>query len=95
MLDAELEQLQQTEGTPIAISRNTVLMGVTPDPLLVEMGDLELTRLLTLLPRMEVRGGLLKNKKTRGSRWEVASAMPEVIVEASSVGVSQAGAHRH
>ena len=57
--EAELEQLQQAEGTPIAIARHSVLTGVTPDPLLVETGDLELTRLITLLPHMEVRGGLL------------------------------------
>ena len=30
--DAELEQLQQTEGTPIAIARDSVLTGVTPRP---------------------------------------------------------------
>ena len=58
--NAEIEQLQQTEGTPIAIARHSVVTGVTPDPLLLETSDLELTRLLTLLPHMEVLGGLLK-----------------------------------
>ena len=48
---------------PIAIARHSVLTGVTPDPLLVETSDLELTRLLTLLPHTEVRGGLLKIRK--------------------------------
>ena len=61
--DAELEQLQQTEGTPIAIARNSVLTGVISDPLLVETSDLELTRLLALLPHMKVRGGLLKIRR--------------------------------
>ena len=61
--DAELEQLQQTEGTAIAIARHSVLTGVTLDPLLVETGDLELTRLIALLPHMEVRGELLKIRR--------------------------------
>ena len=29
---AELEQLQQVEGTPIAIARHSLVTGVTPDP---------------------------------------------------------------
>ena len=57
---AKLEQLQQTEGSPLAIARESLLTGVAPDPLLVETSGLELKRLLDLLSRMEVRGGLLK-----------------------------------
>ena len=53
--DNELEQLQQAEGTLIAIARHSVVTGVTSDPLLVETHDLDLTRLLTLLPYMEVK----------------------------------------
>ena len=60
VLAAELEQLQQTEGPPLAIARESLLTGVAPDPLLVETCGLELKRLLDLLPRMEVRGGLLR-----------------------------------
>ena len=65
--DAELEQLQQVEGLPIAIIRQSVMTGVAPDPLLVETSDSELARLLTLLPHMEVRGGLLKIKSQEES----------------------------
>ena len=57
---AKLEQLQQTEGSPIAIARDSVLTGVAPDPLLAKTSGLELKRLLELLPRMKVTGGLLK-----------------------------------
>ena len=71
--NAEIEQLQQTEGTPIAIARHSVVTGVTPDPLLLETSDLELTRLLTLLPHMEVRGGLLKIRRQEDpdGKWKV------------------------
>ena len=71
--DAELEQLQQVEGSPIAIIRQSVMTGVAPDPLLVETSDSELSRLLTLLPHMEVRGGLLKIKSQEESdgKWKV------------------------
>ena len=71
--DAELEQLQQVEGSPIAVTRQSVMTGVAPDPLLVETSDLELTRLLTLLPHMEVRGGLLKIRiqKEPDGKWKV------------------------
>ena len=70
---AELEQLQQTEGSPLAIARESVLTGVTPDPLLVETSGLELKRLLDLLPRMEVRGGLLRirSQEDPGTKWQV------------------------
>ena len=70
---AELEQLQQTEGSSLAIARESLLTGVAPDPLLVETSGLELKRLLDLLPRMEVRGGLLKirSKKDPETRWQV------------------------
>ena len=57
---AKLEQLQQTEGSPLAIARESLLTGEAPDPLLVETSGLELKHLLDLLSRMEVRGGLLK-----------------------------------
>ena len=57
---AKLEQLQQTEGSPLTIARESVLTGVAPDPLLVETSGLKLKRLLDLLPRMEVRGELLR-----------------------------------
>ena len=58
MSTAELKQLQQTEVSPIAFARDSVLTGVAPDPLLVNTSGLELKRLLDLLPRMEVREGL-------------------------------------
>ena len=71
--DAELEQLQQVEGSPIAVTRQSVMTGVAPDPLLVETSDSELTRLLALLPRMEVRGGLLKirSQEEPDGKWKV------------------------
>ena len=70
---AELEQLQQTEGSPIAVARNSVLTGIAPDPLLVEISGLELKRLLDLLPCIEVREGLLKKKSQEDSetKWKV------------------------
>ena len=37
-----------------------MLTGVATDPLLAKTSGLELKRLLDLLPRMEVTGGLLK-----------------------------------
>ena len=55
MSAAELEQLQQMEGSSLAIARESLLTGVASDPLLVETSGLELKRLLDLLPRMEVR----------------------------------------
>ena len=56
---AELEQLQQTEGSP--------------DPLLMETSGLELKRLLDLLPRIEVREGLwkIKNQEDSKTKWKV------------------------
>ena len=66
----EIEQLQQTGRTSIAIARHSVVTGVTFDPLLLETSDLELTRLLTLLPHIEVRGELLK---IRGKRIQTES----------------------
>ena len=62
MLTAELEKLQQTERSPIAIARDSILTGVAPNSLLVDSSGLELRRLLDLLPRMELREGLLKIK---------------------------------
>ena len=44
----------------MAIARESLLTGVAPDPRLIETSGLELKHLLDLLPRMEVRGGLLK-----------------------------------
>ena len=58
--DTKLEKLQQAEGSPIAIARQSVLTGVAPDPLLVKTSERKLKRLLTLLPHKEMRGrGLL------------------------------------
>ena len=73
VLAAELEQLQQTEGSPLAIARESVLTGLAPDPLLVETSCLELKRLLDLLPRMEVRGGLLRirSQEDPETKWQV------------------------
>ena len=73
MSTAELKQLQQTEVSPIAFARDSVLTGVAPDPLLVNTSGLELKRLLDLLPRMEVREGLLKIKSQEDSetKWKV------------------------
>ena len=51
-----------TTGSLIAVARDSVLTGVAPDPLLVDSSGLKLGRLLDLLPRMEVREGLLKIK---------------------------------
>ena len=70
---AELEQLQQTEESPIAVARYGVLTGVAPYPLLVETSGLGLKRLLDLLPCMEVREGLLKIKSQEDSetKWKV------------------------
>ena len=70
---AEIEQLQQAEGSPIAIARGSMLTGVAPDPLLVKTSELEQKRLLALLPRMEVRGGLLKirSQKDPEDKWKV------------------------
>ena len=71
--DAELEQLQQAEESTIAIARHSVLTGVAPDPLLVETSDLELNRLLTLLPHMKVRGALLNMRRQEDpeEKWNV------------------------
>ena len=73
MSAAELKQLQQTEGSPLAIARESVLTGEEPDPLLVETSGLELKRLLDLLPRMEVRGGLLRirSQEDPETKWQV------------------------
>ena len=60
MSDAELEQLQQAEGSRIAIARQSVLTEVAPDPPLVKTSELEQKRLLALLPHIKVRGGLWK-----------------------------------
>ena len=70
---AEIEQLQQAEGSPCAIARGSMLTGVAPDPLLVKTSELEQKRLLALLPRMEVRGGLLKirSQKDPEDKWKV------------------------
>ena len=57
---AELEQLQDTPNTPIAIIKETLMTGVAPDPRVVETSDAELARFISLLPRMEVRAGILK-----------------------------------
>ena len=65
MSTAELEKLQQTERSPIAIARDSVLTGMAPDPLLVETSELKLKRLFDLLPQMEVREGLPK-KRVKG-----------------------------
>ena len=62
VLAAERKQLQKTEGSPLAIARESVLTGVAPDPLLIETSGLELKRLLDLLLCIEVRGGLLRIK---------------------------------
>ena len=71
--DAELEQLQQAEGSPIAIARQSVMTEVDLTPLLVETNNLKLKRLLTLLPRMEVRQGLLNIRGQEGleDKWKV------------------------
>ena len=71
--DAELEQLQQVEGSPIAIIRRSMMTEVAPDTLLVETSDSELTRLLALLPHMEVRGELLKirSQEEPDGKWKV------------------------
>ena len=57
----------------MAIARESLLTGVAPDPLLVETSGLELKRLLDLLPRIEVRGGLLKirSQEDPETRWQV------------------------
>ena len=57
---AELEQFQDTPNTPIAIIKETLMTGVAPDPRLVETSDAELGKYVSLLPRMEVRAGILK-----------------------------------
>ena len=48
MSTAELKQLQQTEVSPIAVARDSVLTGAAPDPLLVNTSGLELKVFLTL-----------------------------------------------
>ena len=73
---AELEQLQQTEGSPLAIAQESVLTGLAPDPLLVETSCLELKRLLDLLPRMEVRGGLLRIRSQEDPETKLHVSFP-------------------
>ena len=79
----ELEQLQQTAGSPIVVASDSVLTGVAPNPLLVETSGLELNRLLDLLPRMEVRKGSLKIKSQEDAE------------KASGMGRSQARPYGH
>ena len=49
VLNAELEQLQHMEESPIAIARQSVLTGVAPDPLLVETSKLKLKQIWACL----------------------------------------------
>ena len=72
--DTELEKLQQAEGSPIAIARQSVLTGVAPDPLLVKTSERKLKRLLTLLPHKEVRGEglvMIRSQKNPGDKLKV------------------------
>ena len=73
MSAAKLEQLQQMPWSPTAIIRESVLTRVAPDPLLVKISGLELRCLLDLLPRIEVREGLLKvrSQEDPETKWKV------------------------
>ena len=78
-MTAEQEQLQQTEGSLIAVARDSVLTEVAPDPLLVETSGPELKRLLDLLPRMKVREGLLKIKSQEDSETKAKVVCPRTL----------------
>ena len=70
---AELEQLQQTPGSFIAIIRDSILTEVAPDPLLDKTSGLELRCLLDLLTRMEVKEEFLKIRSQEDPeiKWKV------------------------
>lgn len=71
MSTAVLEQLQQSPGFSLALVKDSLLTGVALDPAVVETSELGLKRLLDLLPRMEVRGGILKirKQKSKDGKW--------------------------
>ena len=75
---AELEQLQATPQSAIAIVRESLMSGSPPDQRAVETGDAELPRLLSLLPRLEVRNGLLKirGQQPDPAKWIVVCPKP-------------------
>ena len=70
---AELEQLQDTPHSSIAIIKDSLMTGVAPDSRTMETGDAELARLVSLLPRMEVRAGILRirSQESGKERWSV------------------------
>ena len=88
---AELEQLQQTEGSPIVVARDSILTGVAPDPPLVETSGLELKQLLDLLPRMEVREELLKIKSQEDSETKWNVVCPRTLRELVAWGAHRQG----
>ena len=49
------------------------MTGVAPDTRTLETGDIELARLITLLPRMEVRSGILRIREQESDteKWTV------------------------
>ena len=95
MSAAELKKLQQMESLPLAIARESVLTGVEPNQLLVETSVLELKSLLNLLPRMEVRGGLLRIKRSRGPLNQMAGGVSKNTERASTMGGLQTRPYRH
>ena len=71
---AELEQLQQTEGSPLAIARESLLTGVALDPLLVETSGLKLKRLLDLFASYGGEGWIAEDKELKKdpeTKWQV------------------------
>ena len=58
--DAELEQLQDAPNSAIGTVKECIMTGIPPDQRVLETGDQELSRLISLLSRMEVRGGILR-----------------------------------
>ena len=78
---AKLEQVHQAERSPFAIARESVMAAVAPDPLLVKTSELELNRPLDLLPRIEVRGGLLKISSQDDSEGKRKVVCPRALRE--------------
>ena len=76
--NAELEQLQDRPRSSIAVIKHCLMTGMPPDQRTVETSDAELKRLVNLLPRMEVRRGILKirGQEPDSNKWAVVCPGP-------------------
>ena len=63
----ELKQLQLIPGSPIALARESLLIGVIPDSQIFKSCEQDLKKLLNLLSGMEVRGRLLRVQRQKAT----------------------------